>query len=98
MARGTWERCLVFEDSPGNAARDVHDVAEQLRSRRRRLGLTQSQVAEQARIVMRSVHQIESGSSCPSSKSLGALAFGLGARLGGSHPDFESPGLVSAPS
>lgn len=73
----------MFERSPvGAAARDVHDIAGRLRTRRRRLGLTQVELAEKAGVAVRSVHQLENGSAWPNSRTLGALASVLGARLG----------------
>lgn len=83
VVRGTWDRAPVFERSPaGAAARDVHDIAGRLRTRRRRLGLTQVELAEKAGVAVRSVHQLENGSSWPSTRTLGALASVLEARLG----------------
>ena len=80
---GEWKGTATFREGPmGSAARDLHRVARQVLKLRRNLGLSQEEVAQRAGVAVRSIHELENGTAWPSSKTLGAVAWVLKARLG----------------
>lgn len=70
----------TFEVAMHDVAEDSH-FGQEVRRRRRQLGLTQAEVAELAGVAVRTVHAVEAGKSTARLDALVAVLRALGLRL-----------------
>jgi len=84
VVTGRWDgpQATFDADPQGSAAADVWRIAAGIRRRRKALGLTQADVALRAGVALRSVHELETGTAWPSTRTVGSIASVLGAGLG----------------